>query len=215
MTAPAPEVPRPLPPPKRLSLRRWAIALAVIAAAGLVALAVWRFGFREPPPGPLDADLGEWVGVGRPAGSEWGYGFAVVYNQGDQPAVLERISLVDATPGLEVVGTGIAGADRKILSMATWVEQPDDLGRIVPVKGFRLAPASEPGGDRGAELVFRLRTPKPGDFTSSAVAVEYTVDGEKYRSEIGYRLGVCVQPPAEFDKPRCKAPDPRASADRF
>jgi hypothetical protein len=207
MTSPAQQVPRPLPPPKRMSLRRWLLVLAAVAAAGLVGLAVWWFGVREPPPGPLGADIGEWVGVGRPAGAEWGYGFAVVYNQGDQPAVLERISLVDATPGLEVVGTGIAGSDRKILSMATWMEQPADLGRVVPVKGFRVAPVSEPAGERGAELVFRIRTPRPGDYTSSAVAVEYTVDGKQYRSEIGYRLGVCVQPPAQFEKPRCKAPD--------
>jgi hypothetical protein len=207
MTSPASQVPRPLPPPKRSSLRQWLLAPAVLAAAGLVALAVWRLGFREAPPGPLDADLGEWVGIGRPAGSEWGYGFAVVYNQGDQPVVLERISLVDATPGLEVVGTGIAGPDRKYGSLATWIEMPADLGRIVPVEGFRLAPVDEPGGDRGAELIFRIRTPRPGDYTSSAVAVEYTVDGKQHRSEIGYRLGVCVQPPAQFDKPRCTPPD--------
>ena len=129
MTSPASQVPRPLPPPKRSSLRQWLLAPAVLAAAGLVALAVWRLGFREAPPGPLDADLGEWVGIGRPAGSEWGYGFAVVYNQGDQPVVLERISLLDATPGLEVVGTGIAGPDRKYGSLATWIEMPADLGR--------------------------------------------------------------------------------------
>jgi len=208
MTSPAPQAPRPLPPPRRMSLRRWLLVLAALAVAGLVGLAVWWFGVREPTPGPLDADIGESVGVGRPAGAEWGYGFAVVYNESDKPAVLERISLVDATPGLEVVGTGIAGPDRKILSMATWMEQPDELGRIVPVEGFRLAPVSEPDGERGAELVFRIRTPRPGDYTSSAVAVEYTVDGKEHRSVLGYGLGVCVQPPDRFDKPRCDPPDP-------
>jgi hypothetical protein len=186
-------------------VRRWLLALALVALAGI---GVWRLAVREAPPGPLDGDIGEWVGVGRPAGAEWGYGFAVVYNQGDEPAVLERISLVDATPGLEVVGTGIAGADRTYGSLATWMELPDDFGPVVPVEGYELAPFDEPEGKRGAELIFRIRTPRAGDYTASAVAVEYTVDGEEHRSELGYRLGVCVQPPAEFDKPRCDPPDP-------
>ena len=202
--SPQAHVPRPLPPPKRLSRRQWLTGTAAVVLAAVVAFGVWRIGIRDPPPGPLDEDTGEWVGIGKPAGVEWGYGQAVIYNRSTRKVVLERISLIDPTPGLEVLSASVAGADRRSFSQATWTERPADVDDIHAVAGFEVTPVDQPGGERGVELIFQLRADRPGDYTSSGITIDYTVDGDDRRSVIRSGLGACITESGR----RCKAPTP-------
>jgi hypothetical protein len=209
MTAPAdsPPVPRPLPSPPR---RLW--PLGALALAAVAAFAVWWFALRdagEPEAGPLGTTVAQAIGILRRTGAEFTYGDAVAWNAGREDAVLKRISLVDASPGLSVLETRAAGPGRRILSVGSHPQWPaPDLGDLHPVAGFRVAPQSQPAGDRGVELVFKLRAGRPGRLVSRGVAVDYRYAGKDYRVVLRHQLAVCVAAPGERQARRCAPPPP-------
>ena len=163
----------------------------------------------RPPAGPAENPNGDSVAIGRHAGQVWAYGQAVAWNTGKKPAVLERIWLVKATPGLEVLDTRVGGPKRRLLSLATWSQWPSpNFSDLHPVAGFRIDPMSQPKGERGAEFIFVLRAKKPGRYISRAVGVNYTVDGSDHRSYITSALGVCVTATDQPLDRNCPTPEP-------
>src|SRR4051794_30147326 len=108
-------------------------AVVVIAAALVWALLLRSSGSSQ---GPLDTPGVESVSFIQHPGDEFGYGHAVAYNRGSEPAELDRIRLVDPTPGLEVIGTKVGGPNRELLSLSNTPKWPtDEFTDQRPVKG--------------------------------------------------------------------------------
>jgi hypothetical protein len=173
-----------------------ALAAALVAAAAAVVLAVVLVGGdEEPSAGPLGSDEVQGLGAPQEAGRTFTFGLPVAYNEGDEPAVLDRISLLDPTPGLEVVGTRVAGADRRLLYQSG---DPDWPSRRItdqhPVNGFEVAPQDTPEGRRGVELVFGLRADRPGRYRTRGVQIDYRVGDTRHRSTMLVALQLCIPP---------------------
>ena len=180
--------------------RRVRRGLAVAAGIVLVAFAAWWLLIRDatPSPGPLGSnELGVSDGISTyKLVGEFGFGQASVVNRGTAPAVLDRIRLVNASPGLEVFVTRVAGLKRSTggTSFSDRWPSPKDFEDLHPVAGFSVPPSTEPGADRGVELVFGLRTRKPGVYETQAVAVEYSVAGEEHLAYVPIATRICVVP---------------------
>jgi hypothetical protein len=148
---------------------------------------------RAPSQGPLGTPVAESLGIQRRVGETFAYGLPVVFNSGDEPAVLARIDLVDATPGLQVVATRMSGSERKFYSFASgrWLDR-ELFTDLHPVSGFVVHPTSVKGWERGAELIFALRADDPGRYVFKAVAIDYRVGGSEHRAVLDAGLGLCV-----------------------
>lgn len=184
---------------------------AALAAAALLLIIVLRGDDGEPTPGPLGTDEIQSLGFSQEVRREFTFGLPVAFNRGDEPAVLERIVLVDPTPGLEVVATRVAGPDRRILFKASDEVWPSpEITDLHPVEGFEVAPQDEPGGDRGVELVFAGRADRPGRYRTHGVQIDYRVGDTEHRSTLNISFRVCVLPGGvPVDVPggrRCPAP---------
>jgi hypothetical protein len=191
--------------------RRLRRGLAAGAAVLLVALAAWWLLIRDSTPsqGPLGSnELGVSDGISsyKHVG-EFGFGYAIVVNRGKAPAVLDRIRLVGATPGLEVIATHVAGLKRSTGGVSfTNVWPSPEFEDLHPVAGFAVPPSTEPGADRGVELVFGLRTRKPGIYETASVAVDYKVGGSKHQATVPIATRLCVIPADQPLRPACGQP---------
>lgn len=184
----------------------WVLALAVLAAAGaVIAWLVLRD--DDPSAGPLRQLEASSVGIPQRGGVPFGFGLPVAINHGTEPAVLERIELVDSTPGLDVVATHAGGPERRYFWFATsskW-PAPDLFSDLHPVPGTVVEPRDEPAGERGVELVFVLRADKAGRYAFKAVSVDYRVGDTQHRTVIRNGLRACVVPRGQR-RPRCPPP---------
>jgi hypothetical protein len=188
-----------------------AIAAAVAVAAAALALAVVLGGDDEPTPGPLGTDEVQSLGFSHEVGRDFTFGLPVAFNRGDEPAFLERISLIDPTPGLKVIATRVAGPDRRIFYFSAdqfW--PPREITDLHPVRGFEVAPQDEPDGDRGVELVFAARADRRGRYRTHGVRIDYRVGDTEHRATLRNVFRVCVLPEGvPVDVPggrRCRAP---------
>jgi hypothetical protein len=188
------------------------LVLALMLLAIVAGVAAWLLlGGDEPvTPGPLGTGERSGVGVGQRAGVPFGYGLPVAVNRGSEPAVLDRIELVDPPAGLRVLETRVGGLERKYLWYASSTRWPDPerFSDLQPVRGFRVPPQSAPGGDRGVELVFALQADKPGRYAFDRVAVAYHVGDRRHRAELTNGLRVCVAPPGQAPTRNCPAVRP-------
>ena len=211
-TAPAPPVPAPLGAPRapraRASRRRRRLlagaALLVIAA---VILAWLLARANDVTPGPLHADTVDSIAFGQPGGVPAGWGTPVIWNDSNTTAVLDRVTVLDATPGLHILETHINGPARKFLFFSETYAWPDPnaFTDLHPVKGMTVAPAKTKQGERGVELVFALRADRPGQYRASRIAVDYHVGDTKHRAIIRSGLTVCVTPPGKPRDRNCPA----------
>jgi hypothetical protein len=186
---------------------RRAAPLALIAAAVVVA-GWWGYrSFGPPTPGPLASDVAESLGLRRQIGETFIYGLPVVINDGDEPAVLERIEPVDPTPGLRLIHTRISGSNRKHFAFASgrWPD-PSRFTDLHPVRGFVVHPDDVTGWERGAELIFVMRADNPGRYKFKAVAVDYRVGSREHRAVLDIGLGVCVMKGRRMPSKRCDDP---------
>lgn len=181
----------------------------VALGAAVVALLSWA-GYRSvraPTPGPLARDVAESLGIQRRVGETFTYGLPVVFNSGDDPAVLSRIEPVDPTPGLHVVRTRIGGSERNFFAFSSgrWPDR-ELFTDLHPVDGFVVHPESVPGWERGIQLIFVLRADEPGRYAFNSVAVEYRVGGSEHRAVLEIGLGVCVTKGRKMPDKRCNDP---------
>jgi hypothetical protein len=184
----------------------------IAAAAGLavvVVVAVWLI--ARPAGGPSQGSVSapgvESVSMFREPGQTFGYGFGVAYNTGQQPAIIQAIRLLDATPGLEIVATRLSGPARKLLFLDSTLNWPaQEFTDQRPVRGYQLAPATRPDGQRGVELLFGLRAPKLGTYQARAIAVDYTIDGNQHTAVIHRGVKICVVPDREHVNHECGQP---------
>jgi hypothetical protein len=161
----------------------------------------------EPSPGPVESPEGSSIGIKRPIGRTFGYGLPIILNTGDETAVLDRVAPVGAPPSLELVDTRIGGPDREFMLMAASLRWPSkDYTDLHPTRGFRLAPAEEPDGRRGAAIVFALRATKLGRHVFKAVQVDYHVGRTRYRVILDSGMAVCIHPRGKRPRASCAAP---------
>jgi hypothetical protein len=174
--------------------------LIVAAAAIIVAAAAWWLLIRDDSPsaGPLKPNETGAIGITAwQHPGDFGFGYPIVINTGDKPAVLKRIRLVAPSSGLQVIAAQVAGAKREFAGTSYTHEWPSkDFDDLHAVPGFTVAPQTAPGADRGVELVFGLRATKVGNYEANAVAVEYTVDGTEHRAYLPIATRFCVVPPS-------------------
>ena len=147
------------------------------------------------------------MGVAQQAGKQFSIGLPVVYNRGNRPATLDSVSLVEQTPGLEVVESYANGPERKYLLNATtdsW-PAPRIYTDLRPVRGTVVAPRSEREGERGIEFVFVLRVPSVGAEQFKGVQVDYHVGDERHRSVLWEGARICARKRVPDPPPRCAA----------
>ena len=139
-------------------LARWWIGVAAVLLAGALFLEARGPG---PGPGPLQAQEGVlgWS-FHVPAGSTFSF---VVWISAAQPATvtLDRVSLRDPDPGLQLVGTGLLRAPLQEQYLPTF---PPEGSR--PVAGAVVATgpddSSEPGRDRHSRQLERADSVRLG-----------------------------------------------------
>ena len=137
--------------------------------------------------------MGSSVRVGRP----FTYGHVIVFNAGDQVAVLDDVSLWRPTPGLRVFAERAdlpsRDAPHGTLARAPWYP-PRDI-TLHPLAGF---PVPRHGydngalrGDRGVNIVLGLRIGHPGRFSFRGLVIRYHVGGHQYATIVHQAMQVC------------------------
>lgn len=183
-----------------------ALVLAVGAAA---AAALLLGGEDELPRGPLGTDDITGMSAPQQVGRPFSIGLPVVYNRGDEPATLEKVSLIEKTPGIEVVEALANGVDRKFLYNAVTYKwpAPRTYTDLHPVRGYVVPPMATPEGDRGVELVFVLRVDAPGEQQFTGVHVDYRIGTTRYRTVLWQGARICAMRELPKDPPPCKPVD--------
>jgi hypothetical protein len=142
-------------------------------------------------------------------GKAFSIGLPVVYNRGDKPASLERVSLIGKTPGIEVVQALANGVDRKFLLNAvtdSWPE-PRTYTDLHPIRGYVVPPVDAPDAKRGVELVFVLKVDLPGEHTFTGVNVDYRIGAKRYRTVLWEGARICAMRVVTKRHPPCKPVD--------
>jgi hypothetical protein len=122
-------------------------------------------------------------------------------NKGSAPAILERVELLSADGGIELVGARIARADDP--HYAAWRTFPppglDDAARLV---GYELPPAN--GIEDAVQLLLGVQVIRNGSFAFRHVGVDYRVGDRKYRAVFRSSLRLCAPIATPVDE--CVAP---------
>lgn len=155
--------------------------------------------------GPLVARDEIQSGSSKRAGTVFSYGVPVVLNTGDEVAILERVRLDGADPGLELVGAMAAGKEREFVLVSgdpSFPPRDDPIAGLRALRGFPVPPESKSQDDiPGVELVLGLRTAKPGNYVARGVRVDYHVGDESYSRLLPVAFAVCTSSKRKL--PRC------------
>jgi len=185
-----------------------AVPIALVAAA--VALVSTSGGDEQPtkllPRGPLGTDNVTAMGVPQQAGRPFSIGLPVVYNRGTRPATIERISLVEKSPGLQLLETHVAGIRRKTLLTAFTYRWPERgaYSDLHSPNGYVVPPETR----RGVELVFVLRADQPGAHQFTGAQVDYRIGARHYRTTLWEGARICaVRTLPRTVEPNCEPAD--------
>jgi len=146
---------------------------------------------RAPDAGPLawppahKIEMGGWVESGHP----FSVGSISVKNETTRPAVLERLSLVGATSGLQVLRVGVPAAGVGFLR---------SLVPVRPLQGYVVRPHED------ALIALGLVVAGDGNFGFDAVKLDYSVGTHQYEAIFHSALRVCA--------PRSAYPCPTTSS---
>ena len=186
-----------------------ALAVGAILAGG-VALAwpdgggrklhSWRGG-----KGPLWGGSMTFVGIAVETGQPFTYGAAHVSNLTDETAVLEAVRVRPPLPdGLEIVGIGATGPNRKVITVNATPEypDPDTKDALHALPGTEVPPAATKAGKAGIDLVFGLKVTKPGFFGFAQIDLDYRVGDKPYTVRLDHGVYAC--PPASAYPEGCQ-----------
>jgi len=185
-----------------------AVALAVVAVVVAVLGPPWSD--RSAANGPLVApSIRQGSGFPRDAGDPVGFAGIRFYNSGPEPAVLDRVTLVDPEAGIRMVGAlaaqepqgGSAEAypgfpPRREDFPAEVVSFPD----LAPLEGYVVPPQPDvnPDAAKRTQLYIGLESTKPdGRVTLQSFRVHYRVDDDRYELLVPYAVAICT-PKAEW-----------------
>jgi hypothetical protein len=173
--------------------RRW-YAVAVLVVAGAAALWLALRG-REPGPGPLANRTNDDYSFPVPARRPITWGVPVLYNQGDEPAVLLEVRPARSTPGMRVLKVLAAGENRGNYFIAGTREYPfrpdDRIRNLRPAEGFSVPPQTTRAGKYGVELVFVLQMDRPGRYEIDGIRARYRVGDTEHLEDFRFRLAAC------------------------
>jgi hypothetical protein len=186
------------------------LALACAAVVLLVALGVW-ISSLAPADGPLMDVHGDGVGAHVTAGVPFTYSGIPLQNVGSQPIVLLSARMGPHTPGLHMIGVGIARHfagyvldNRGYPRLLSPGHHPGPRPTMVPLTGVTI-----PGGpyyyprNNLVPLIVGFRVDQPGDFELRGMVVTYEVGRATYTERIGPTMAVC----APAGHKACNPPD--------
>lgn len=194
-----------LPRPRKLTAFAAGAVLLIVATVAAVWLVLPEV---RTTPGPVDTRGIQGSGFAIKVGALGSWGKTVIYNDSDADVVLDAVRPLDVPAGLDVQEVLIAGPDRKLLYLSGSREWPaDDLTDLGPVAGARIAPASTPRGDRGAEIVLVLRARAPGRYVLSKLEVSYRQGRKQHRRVVSGILALCAREQLTGGPLDCPLPD--------
>jgi hypothetical protein len=192
----------------RTRTRRLA-ASPLLAALGAVVAGCGGSSQEAVKGGPL-AEPG--VRMGEAAAMNLGqsgtYGAETVTNHGRETAVLDSISFVGRSEGLEILGPLVMHVRTKPRTPALVAGlirrfPPPHRGAVLhPVAGFRIAPHRSWNDD--IEILIGFRPHRKGVLYYRALKLHYHVGETRYVATYPDPLAVCV--PYSFPLERCKPP---------
>jgi hypothetical protein len=136
------------------------------------------------------------------------YGLETISNHGREAAVLDSISFVGRSDGLEILGTFVTHVRAKPVTTAlvtglTRRFPPRHPGVVLhSLAGFRIAPHRSWKDD--AEILIGFRPHRRGVLFYRALDLRYHVGDRHYVARYPDSLAVCV--PYSFPLSRCKPP---------
>ena len=122
-------------------------------------------------------------------------GMAVVTNRGDEPAVVERVSLIE--PGRDVRVAMMLSADHRRSFHGgdenDWPPRSDEYepGSIRPAEGRSVPPAGSPGADLGLQLLVVVDVPRRRRYTFRGVRVDYRVGDARHWVDVPTAYAIC------------------------
>jgi hypothetical protein len=141
-------------------------------------------------------------------GQDGTYGLETITNHGRETAVLDGISFVGRSDGLEILGTLVMhvrtkAGTRALVAGLTRRFPPPHRGAVLhPVAGFRIAPHRSWKDD--VEILIGFRPHRRGVLFYRALELRYHVGDRHYVARYPDSLAVCV--PYSFPLSRCKPP---------
>jgi hypothetical protein len=174
----------------RLRILLGLLAAAIVAAGALV----WA-GSRSDvvAGGPLayPEDYHDTLGFTVHLRAPYSWGLVVLRNKGDRPAVVQRITLVDQSGSLKVVGLYAVSEDTP---EAVGFAPGFDPGRGRTVEGLVVPP----GAGHGFQVVFGLEVDTKGVSGFRSVRVEYEVGKTRYAATLDHSVALCA-PVEQYD----------------
>jgi hypothetical protein len=175
---------------RRCVLTACLVAAATAVLGGLVVLKPELLGRRTG--GPLACDGCSRTATGVPAAVAQAVSMGPLYlrNEGDQPATLERVELLDVDPGLEVVGMVVVKpSGRGVVGAAYGYPPRDPRGSLHPVRGYELPPAKS--NSDYVQVLIGIKRESPGRVGARRIAVDYRVGDVPYRAYFDYSMWLC------------------------
>ena len=136
------------------------------------------------------------------------YGAETIRNHGSAPAVLDGVSFVGKSHGLEVIGPLALhvrtqpGLPALVTGLIRQFPPPHEGATLQAVPGYRVAPHRSWRDD--AELLIGFRPHRKGVLSYRGFVLHYHVGGRRYVSAYPDPLVICV--PRSFPPSRCRAP---------
>jgi len=151
------------------------VALVIVGALALASCGGQKFGPLAWSPGRVwKSSLT--IDVGRP----FSYGMLEVENQGSDPAVLQRLSLLD-NDGIVVIGTYAVHGNAEVGLIRSW--RPDHKAQVA---GAVIPPHAT------LTIVLGLKVVEPGRHLFRGVQLDYRTGGASYGDVYGLSLAACT-----------------------
>ena len=183
------------------------MAAALLGSAAVIGVADRTALHGRKTGGPLSCpecgrtEAGVPVRVGLPVS----YGAVHLTNNGSEPAVLERVSLLDADPAMKLVGVMILDIGREpAVGLALGYPPKRARGTSHSVTGYTLPPPNE--AYLGVLVVVGAKVTANGRHRFRRIAVDYRVRRRRYRALFDSSLVLCAPP--SISTSECAGADP-------
>ncbi len=174
--------------------RGWLIVAAVVL--GVLVLLVWWFGFRSSGGAgdPLAGGPGESVVLAGTPGAPVSVGAIDLRNSGKSDLVIDRVSLLDPTTGLRLVGMYARPEGESPIATANGFRWPRGASEV---EGLTIVPNEQ----SGVTVVIALQVDAQGVYRSAGVRIEYHVGNRRYVKAYGLEIELCA--PSRLYRARC------------
>jgi len=134
-------------------------------------------------------------GVTVSVGRTFTDGFDILSIEGPETVTIEKVELLDPSPGIELVSAELAGSARSVGGVfqfdASYPPSAPGLGPLVDAAGAELTRAST--GMLGYELVLGMRVAAEGRYTRHGYVVLYRANGVEYSRSVVAEVSVCTE----------------------